>query len=117
MEDEQEDSRVPTAREFLKRHRPFQKDLGSASRDAYHEDRYDDEDEDNKAGDQRRDDGELEVDGPGSMEVMMSRRMLSLEFLHLRSPLSPLARSMAKGVAHPPVPRGHRSRGAHWSNM
>ena len=67
MEGEQEGSTVPpAAREFLERHRLAQDNLGSARRDADHENRNDDDGEgDNEAGYQRGDDGELEVDGHG----------------------------------------------------
>ena len=65
MGGEQEGSTVPpAARAFLERHRPAQDNLGSARRDADHENRNDDDgDDNNEAGDQRGDDGELEVDG------------------------------------------------------
>ena len=64
MEDEQVGSRIPPlARRFLEEHRPARNDLGSAGRDA---DGDNGEGEGNsEAGDQRVDDGELEVDGPG----------------------------------------------------
>ena len=67
MEGEQEGGTVPlVAREFLERHRPAQNNLGSVRRDADHETRNDnDREDDNEAGDQLGDDGELEVESPG----------------------------------------------------
>ena len=102
MEDEQGDSRVPlAARRFLERHRPAQNDLGSAGRDA---DGVDDKGEDNnEAGDQSGDDGELEVDGPG---VDGGHDVAEDAEPGVPAPPIPLfaPRPRTQGVGHSPVP-------------
>ena len=76
----------------------------AAKRDADHEDGDDGEGEDNnEAGDQRGDDGELEVDGPG-----VDGGHDVAEDAESGVPARPIPlfapRPEAKGVAHPPVP-------------
>ena len=109
MDGEQGDSTVPpAARAFLERHRPAQDNLGSARRDADHEDRNnDDGEDDNAAGDQRGDNGELEVHGHrvgGSHDVAEDAEpgVSAPPIPEKNIFLAP--RPRAKGVSHPSVP-------------